>query len=387
MFVQTLIPEVYTPLKASDLLASFKGLIHSQASDLFKQKLETFLGRRVLLFSSGRAALYFLLRVASKRYNQRAIVIPAYTCPEIAVAVSAAGCEPVLCDTRQDSFALDPNALSQIASTIEPLAVLTNHLFGAYHDVSELANQCRHIPLFIQDAAQSFPVSNAEHAIFSSMGVGILSFGRGKTLSTMGGGCLVVDKDHDLFPSLEGGYKLERGGLADSLFIALQIMSYPIVLWPPVWKHLHFLLELSSSRSAPDHYTNVQASLGIELLERLEQIRNERIDSGKRIIDATRRFGLYTLPEECQTNNCGILRLPLLFLSKKIRDLIYNNLLNVGIGVSKMYDPPGEDLYPNATSLAQRILSLPVGRCFTAKSLNAVIKTFAQFDPNVSSQV
>jgi dTDP-4-amino-4,6-dideoxygalactose transaminase len=385
--VQILIPEVYTPLKADGLLASFMGLVRPKASDLFKQKLETLLGRRVLLFSSGRAALYFLLQVASKRYDQRAIVIPAYTCPEIATTVIAAGCEPVLCDTRQDSFALDPMALSQIINTIEPLAVLTNHLFGAYHDISELANQSRRVPLFIQDAAQSLPVSETEHAIFGSAGIGILSFGRGKTLSTMGGGCLVVDERHHLFSSLEESYKIELGELTESLFIALQIAAYPIVLWPPVWKYLHFLLKFPSFNSTADRYTNVQAVLGAILLDRLEQVVNERIDSANSIINATKRFDLYILPEECRTKTWGSLRLPLLFSSQKIRDSIYNNLLGAGIGVSKMYPPPPKgNHYPNAVRLSQQLLALPVGRYFIGESLNATIEAFSRFDPNASSQ-
>ena len=45
-----LIPETYTPLKWSDLLADFARLVRPNASDLFQQKLETLLGRRVLLF-------------------------------------------------------------------------------------------------------------------------------------------------------------------------------------------------------------------------------------------------------------------------------------------------------------------------------------------------
>jgi hypothetical protein len=48
--MQRLIPEVYTPLKAGDLIASFMGLVRPKASDIFKQKIGGSL-RLPLLFS------------------------------------------------------------------------------------------------------------------------------------------------------------------------------------------------------------------------------------------------------------------------------------------------------------------------------------------------
>jgi hypothetical protein len=113
---------------------------------------------------------------------------------------------------------------------------------------------------------------------------------------------------------------------------------------------------------------------------------NERIDSANSIINATKRFDLYILPEECRTKTWGSLRLPLLFSSQKIRDSIYDNLLGAGIGVSKMYATPKGNHYPNAVRLSQQLLALPVGRYFIGKSLNATVEAFSRFDPNANSQ-
>ena len=58
-----------------------------------------------LLFSSGKAALLFALKVARKYGHGRAqVVVPAYTCYSVAASIEHAGLKMVTCDIDKNSL-------------------------------------------------------------------------------------------------------------------------------------------------------------------------------------------------------------------------------------------------------------------------------------------
>jgi dTDP-4-amino-4,6-dideoxygalactose transaminase len=156
-----------------------------------------------ILTSSGSAALWIVLEALKQRHPDRGtVIVPAFTCPRVALAVHQAGLALRLCDTRREHFDLDPEALRALVHS-DTLAVITTHLGGRVADVAGVgatvhaAGAC-----LIEDAAQALGARTATQSVGLSGDVGFFSLGAGKGLSIFEGG-LIVARDAELRQAIE----------------------------------------------------------------------------------------------------------------------------------------------------------------------------------------
>src|SRR5580698_10596833 len=98
-------PTAGLPLRPGDLFAGGGGLAAEIATQLGTPPLQ--------LECSGTAALVIsLLALRELQPQRRIVVVPAYTCPLVALAVHRAGLELRLCDLRPSHYDMDPQALA-----------------------------------------------------------------------------------------------------------------------------------------------------------------------------------------------------------------------------------------------------------------------------------
>jgi perosamine synthetase len=142
------------------------------------------------LHASGREALRVAFAHLAASTQRSEVAIPAYSCFSIPAAAVAAGLQVRLVDignTGQfDRAALECLPFEQIA------AVVVSNLFGvpdAIEDVIGLAHDSG--AGVIDDAAQTLGGRSPAGQVGARADIGILSFGRGKPLSALGGGALV----------------------------------------------------------------------------------------------------------------------------------------------------------------------------------------------------
>lgn len=144
----------------------------------------------VQLACSGTAALVIALATLKRASQRRSVVMPAYTCPLVALAARQCGLKPVLCDTRPDHFDLSQEALAQVCDK-DTLAVIPTHLGGRVADVAvarEIAGSVG--ALVLEDAAQSLGARWQGRPVGSLGDIGFYSLGVGKGLTIYGGGAL-----------------------------------------------------------------------------------------------------------------------------------------------------------------------------------------------------
>ena len=117
------------------------------------------------------------------------IWVPGYTCFSIPAAAVAAGLRVRLVEIGLDGR-IDPNALARMPLE-RAAALVVSNLFGVPEPVARLREitNSRGVAL-VDDAAQSLGARSAEGPVGTRGEVGILSFGRGKPLSALGGGAL-----------------------------------------------------------------------------------------------------------------------------------------------------------------------------------------------------
>jgi len=141
------------------------------------------------LTRSGREALRAAVAAAAQITGRREVLVPAYTCPSVAAACVAAGLRVRLLDLDSRGQ-LVADAISG-AEWDSAAACVVDNLFGIPAPIGALAARAAaHGTWLIDDAAQSIGAISPEGAVGSRGDLGVLSFGRGKPLTGLGGGAL-----------------------------------------------------------------------------------------------------------------------------------------------------------------------------------------------------
>jgi hypothetical protein len=156
---------------------------------------EWFRVERAVLVGRAALGLRAALGVWYARRPGSRVALPGAICPEVLLAVLAAGCEPIFCDVDV-ADGLVPDAEWARARTLGADAAIVTHLYGnpaQTHRVRSIfpAPDC----LIIDDAAQALG-SHSQDGLCGSLGdVGLLSFGHSKQISIGNGAILVRDPD------------------------------------------------------------------------------------------------------------------------------------------------------------------------------------------------
>jgi perosamine synthetase len=141
---------------------------------------------------SGTAALVVALTTLKQRSARRSVVIPAYTCPLVALAVLHCGLRPIVCDLQQNHFDLCPEAL-ETACNDDTLAIVPTHLGGRVADLTVVSGVARRTGAWvIEDAAQSLGARYQGRPVTTVGDIGFCSLAIGKGLTLYEGGVLVT---------------------------------------------------------------------------------------------------------------------------------------------------------------------------------------------------
>lgn len=140
--------------------------------------------------SSGKEALLILLRQIRERRNKRFVAVQAYTCPDIATAVVEAGFKLALCDVDYSTLRPRPETLT--VAPADTAAVILSNLYGLPDDLAAWSSFAEEGAIIIDDACQgALSVVNGV-AVGQRTGWGVYSFGRGKAISGVGGGAVLM---------------------------------------------------------------------------------------------------------------------------------------------------------------------------------------------------
>jgi hypothetical protein len=154
-----------------------------------------FPGFTAVWLDSGTSALSVALQAALVlRAPAREIILPAYGCPDLIAATLFAGGVPVLVDCRQNDPGFDLTVL-EAACTDRTAAVVAVNLLGVRERLVDIRTICdRHGAFLVEDCAQWFPEGSDPAWVDAR----IISFGRGKPINLLGGGCLLLPCSGDL---------------------------------------------------------------------------------------------------------------------------------------------------------------------------------------------
>jgi dTDP-4-amino-4,6-dideoxygalactose transaminase len=179
-------PTAGLPIGWRDLRAGFA----AQEGD-FSRAAARFLGvDELLLTCSGTAALVIALTTLARLSNRREVIVPAYTCPLVAIAVAYCGLRLVTCDLAPVGIGMDLGLLAGLIG-LRTLAVVPTHLAGRVVPVEPVRRLAtRHGAFVVEDAAQALGALQDGQPVGTRGDIGFYSLAVGKGLTLYEGGLL-----------------------------------------------------------------------------------------------------------------------------------------------------------------------------------------------------
>ena len=343
-------------------------------------------------FNSGAASLAaaVLATVQQTGLKSPEVLLPAYACPELVSAILWAGARPVPVD-----FAVDRPwmALDEISKKLTPhtCAIIAVSLFGIPERIEEIKALLSGREIYlIEDSAQAFPEKASLEPLQSDLK--IYSFGRGKPVSLLGGGAVVVESgalsERIAHLHHEAARSDSRPWLSRLKIALYNRLISPRLYWLP--SRVPFI-QLGATVYKPLQKIEKMGEFEMGLLaQNIERYwsRGEEIQAllmaGIAASDSKNVMDLAAV--SCKEKRPRLLRYPLLAKSPAVRDKLCDKLNREGIGASRMYPailPKIKDMVavfdlsdevPNAAAFSQRILTLPVHSGVTKEVVNKMLQ-------------
>ncbi|MCO7485781.1 DegT/DnrJ/EryC1/StrS family aminotransferase [Stenotrophomonas maltophilia] len=397
LFARELPPTAGLPMQASDFLPGGGDLRGILANQLGTPPLQ--------LTCSGTHALLIALRTLRKRASRRdTVIMPAYTCPLVPIAVHSLGLRVQLCDTRRGHFDFDPGQLERLADA-RTLAILPTHLGGRIADVERACDIAHSAGAWvIEDAAQALGARVGNSSVGLRGDIGFFSLAAGKGLSLHEGG-LLVSRDDELRAELaEHAAEQVRFNLRWELLRSVQLLGLaacyrPSLLSLVYGNPLRSALQRGDLEDAvgdifpldiPQHrVSRWRQNIGAHAARRLPAF----LQAG-RLRALQLRVQLAQLPAvEVVDGLAGTggtwPMLMLLLPSQRARDAALDDLWPRGLGASRMFIHalpdyaylrgivPQEDV-PNARDFAARMLTLGNSAWQTREETGEILQVLAR---------
>jgi len=170
------------------------------STQAFEKEIERYLEcapRRVIATNTGTSALHLALALAGVGPGDE-VITPSFNFVADHMAIRACGAEPVLCDIRDDDLGADP---ASVASLIGPRtkAIVPLHMAGMPCRIEELRALARsHGLRLIEDATHAFGTKIGGRPIGSDGDLTCFSFDPVKVITSIDGGAVVVRSNDDL---------------------------------------------------------------------------------------------------------------------------------------------------------------------------------------------
>jgi len=397
-------PTAGWPIKIRSLIPPlFKRCPKGLLEEDFKKYLNV---RCAVLTYSGTAAFYLILESIKKLSDKKTVIIPAFVCPLIPLAIKRAGLKIKPCDINQDNFDFDINKLKEICSEDkDTLAILAVHLGGIPLELETIKKIAKENNIFIiEDCAQSLGAEYQNKKTGSMGEFAFFSLCRGKGLTIYEGGLAVINLAEHA-PLLETTAKeiIHQDNLSECLKIvelfAYSIFYRPELFWfafrlPQIFWQIHNNPIKAMGEYFELYFPMHKVSTFRQYIGHLNfPCLNKEINKQREIIDFYLK-GLKDFPgirpiTEPQQTKASYPYLTLIFDTKERRDSALNVFKNSGLGVSQVYLHAItdyvylKDIVPDtdcthAQTIAGKTITLSTSTFLNNVDLNNIIKKLKQ---------
>ncbi len=263
----------------------------------FEESLKKYLGiRHVILLPSARVAFYLLLEAYNFKKGKE-IIVPAYTFHIIPNIIQMMGLRPVFADCKKNSNNIDPKEVERLIGP-NTAAIIPTHTLGNTCDIETITLLAKkHKVKVIEDCAHALGAKSKNKRVGTFGDAAIFSFGMGKNIDCFGGGFLATKKDslarkiekkkdqmkYPPIPSTLKKVIASYASMALSRPFLFTLFVYPILRLASRMNKspLGFMKEPEKLlKQLPNNefyqFTNIQAAIGLDLLQSYEEKRIDR---------------------------------------------------------------------------------------------------------------
>lgn len=376
-------------------------LLKGEKIEKFEALFRRYIGvKHAVSVGSARVALYLLLKALDVKEGDE-IILPAYNYFIVPDIVLCVGAKPVFVDIDKDTYNIDVSKIEEKISD-KTKGIILAHMHGQPCDMDAILNIAKKKKLFvIEDCAHSCGSEYKGKKCGSFGTASYFSFGMSKVITSFEGG-MIATNNSELFekikeelPSYKFPSKIQLARKIFSTFYALFFTS-PFGFTFSSFPLIYFCDKMGSDfvndlyeekekliKSIPNKYkikfTNVQAAVGIEQLERIEELNNKRMENAK-LLDKLLTGMDLKIPTVVEGTKCVYLNY--LVQSNK-RKVLIKRLLSKGIDTRKDYisDCSGLDIFkgfnsycPVTNDLVKKGFFLPIHTNINRKDIFRIVK-------------
>jgi dTDP-4-amino-4,6-dideoxygalactose transaminase len=229
----------------------------------FEDEIGRYLGlhdRHVVTTNTGTSALHIALLVAGVGQGDQ-VIVPSFNFVADHQAITALGATPVFCDIRPDNLGIDAARVEELVSS-RTKAILPLHFAGVPCDLEGVYDVARHRGLrVIEDATHAFGSSFGNQRIGSFGDLTCFSFDPVKVITSLDGGAVVCGSKDEL-AQLQHARLLGIDKDTTERYKNQRAWDYDVL-----------------SQGFRYHLTNINASIGLSQLQRIEGFIRTRQDT------------------------------------------------------------------------------------------------------------
>jgi perosamine synthetase len=353
---------------------------------LFAQTITGSNSMSALAFWRGRVALWTILRACGLREGDE-VILQAYTCDMVPIAVKFAGGKCVYVDVEPGGFNASQE---QIADSItnKTKAIICQHTYGIHQPAHKLAALISNRPItLIEDCCQSIS-SDSNHGTVAIAGdAAFFSTQWSKPFSTGLGGMAVFPNNklyaasRDVLASFS-----QEGNHRRAMSLALQLLLYKLTVRPKTKAAIAFLYRwaqragIIKGTTTPEEFddkmpsdylggaVNVQAIIGKKQLQYWnENVKHRRILT-KFYLDHLSELGIDTVPMKAGEENPALWTVPL--FAENVSQIL-SRAGRLGLPVASWFGPPPVHIVPpTAKRLDYRIGQCPRSEWMVAREIH-----------------
>lgn len=181
---------------------------------------------------SGTACLIIALTTLRDASARRTVIIPAFTCPLVPLAIAHCGLKVQLCDTAPGHFDFDMERLQALCDH-DTLAVVPTHLAGRVANVKAAKHCADNVGAWVvEDAAQALGATSDGISVGVQGDIGFFSLAVGKGLSLFEGGVLIARDAQMRLALRRVADRMIHVDLAQEILRSFQLLGYGALYRP-----------------------------------------------------------------------------------------------------------------------------------------------------------
>jgi dTDP-4-amino-4,6-dideoxygalactose transaminase len=330
-------------------------LFKKHPEGLLEEDFKKYLGaQNALLTYSGTTAFYLILETIKKLSNKKTVIIPAFICPLIPLAIKKAGLNIKVCDTNAHNFDFNLSRLKDICTPDNDiLAILAVHLGGLPLDFSALNEIARASgALIIEDCAQSLGAKYQDRETGSLGQFSFFSLCRGKGLTIYEGGLAVTNQPQYTGLLNKTAEEIMRNDILSESLKIIELFAYSIFYRPSLFwfafrlPQLFWRLRNNPVRAMGEYFdadlplhkiSAFREYIGhINFIHLEEKIKKQREKAGIYLSGLKNIPGIHPIVESEGTKS-SYPYLALIFENTQKRDSALDIFKNSGLGISQVY--------------------------------------------------